>query len=66
MAWILGTANDQEIAELELAGVEVTVLNNTQEAGLFGGLRETEEDDTDKMIMVYVDVDVIDVYHGMD
>lgn len=55
MAWIIGAANEGEMTEIRDRGFEIDILTNEQEKTLFGGLREP--DDTDSMIMVYVDTD---------
>lgn len=58
MAWIMGTANDEEIADLKSRGVEVEIVSNEREAAFFGGNREEDED---HMILVYIDVDARDL-----
>jgi hypothetical protein len=62
MAWVLGTANQEEIRDLLDKHYEVETITPEREKAFFGGLREA--DDTDQLIMVYLDVDAIDVILG--
>jgi len=57
MAWVLGSASEQEIDSLREADYEVTILNAEQESALFGSV--DEERIRDKMVMVWVDCDVV-------
>ena len=58
MAWILGSASEQEVTSLRKAGYEVTTLEARQETALFGGV---DEERSDSMVMVWVDCDVVDL-----
>lgn len=58
MAWIIGCANKEEIAAMEADGYEVEKVTEEQEIALFVGPRETEPDDPDRMVMVYIDVNI--------
>lgn len=58
MAWIVGTANNAEIELMKKYGT-VEIVTPAEEIGFFGGLRD--QDDTDKMIKFYMDVDAVDI-----
>lgn len=60
MAWILGSASEQEVTSLRKAGYEVTTIDERQETALFNGVDE-ERPATDSMVMVWVDCDVLDL-----
>jgi len=57
MAWVIGTANEEEIRALREKNFEVEDLPPCKEIMLFGGLRERESDDPDRLIMVYIEED---------
>ncbi len=60
MAWIIGSASEQEVTSLRRAGYEVTTVEERQEIALFNGVDE-ERPPTDSMVMVWVDCDVLDL-----
>lgn len=59
MAWVLGSASEQEVKSMRDAGYEVTTLSDAQETALFGGV--DEERISDKLVQVWVDCDVTDL-----
>lgn len=59
MVWILGCVNDEEYERALKVDPCLRVLSPFGELGLIGQNRE--EDDTDKMVMLWIDCDVLDL-----
>lgn len=63
MAWILGYVNDEEYVRAKQIDPDLRILSPIGELGLIGQNRE--EDDTDRMVMIWLDCDVLDLVDGV-
>jgi hypothetical protein len=69
MAWILGTANDEEIKELDGMGViDLMILTKEQTEGVFksiygpeGFSSEDYKEDGDRLVIYWLDCDITNI-----